>query len=518
VPRPSLAFDVITWFGAIINTPATVYLIFWFAALLTFGAATTLLARAWVPTRAWLAVTGVAVVTGLAPIDAVGLVSPFRAVAAPSVAGGALLYLTAAALLVGRHRLAAVAVVAAAVIDLPSGLVGLVLLAAVALLARRREGRLDRTLLWAGGAVVAVIALSALVLPAFASLGDLARACQTVLTDRCDAGTWHNSELRIGGATLALSLLTWWLLPRDTRWRFVPVLALPFVLAIGAIGVQYVSLPLFTTLVQAVFLQGVAVVLFGFVGWGVLSPLLAETTDRQRWLLTAFVLVLGLCVTEVVRDVGTDRGHWAFDPNLDQVRPPWVAIMAAALILGTAALTVPEFRGARERVTRVAVAALLLVAVVSAFVGQLAWRPFDPGFGVGDPDLAAWGAQVEQVVPPEATIVVPPAHTSLRMATRRGVLVDCAYRPYGGEPLARFTERIEAVGGAAQCDPAPRITAYGNATTEDLAAAAQRFGARYMIVDSTAAWRIDQLTAAGWSVRVPPRGDAGFTLLSAPWS
>lgn len=516
VPRPSLTFDVITWFGGIIASPATIYLIFWLAALLTFGAATTLLARSWLPQRAWLAVISVPALAGLTPIDVVGVVSPFRAVAAPSVLGGALLYLAVAALLVGRHRLAAVAVVAAAVIDLPSGLAGLVVLVAVGVLARRRDGHLDRTLAGAAGGVAVVIGLSVLVLPAFAGPGDLARACQTVLAERCDAATWHASELRIGVATLALALLTRWLMPRELRWRFLPVVAVPFVLALGALGVQYVGLPVLTSLVQGVFLQGVAVVLFGLVAWGVLTPFLAEATSRTRWLLTTTVLLLGLCVTEVVRGVGTDRGHWAFDPNLDQLRPPWVAMMGAALILGTAVLTVPEFRLERERVTRWATAALVLVALVCASFGQLALRPFDPGFGVGNADLAAWGAQVEQVVPPGATIVVPPASTVLRMATKRAVLVDCAYQPYGGQARTDFTERIEAIGGVGQCDEAPRLTAYGHATTADLTAAATRFGARYLIVDATATWRIDELTAAGWSVLVPPRGGATFTLLSAP--
>jgi hypothetical protein len=144
--------------------------------------------------------------------------------------------------------------------------------------------------------------------------------------------------------------------------------------------------------------------------------------------------------------------------------------------------------------------------LVSATVGgALRLRPFDPRF-FRDDDLARWGSDVQTVVPPGAVLVIPPEAVQLRMATKRAVVVDCKYGPYGGDAWREFKERLEAVGGIGQC--LSTEPAYDALTGDHLAAVARQYGAQYIVINSENVAQATALEAIGAQRLVSPTGTA----------
>jgi hypothetical protein len=511
-PHPYLLFDVVTWVGAGTGLLSAAYLLFWLAAMMIVGAATTLLAHAWAPRHTWSAVLLVTVVLGVLPPALLGVATPLQAAALPSVLGGALVYLGAAALLTGRDRLVVAAVITAVFVDISAGLVLALLLGAVAVVAYVRT----RQVPWlATGGAAAGLVLSATVLavrPAVGGLDDLATACRTFTPQHCDPSSWVRSDLRSGAAAATLALLVVLFAGagrfarREARVRFAAVIVAPWVLLLGAVGVEYLGLPGLAPLAQAVDLTQVGVVLFPFLAWGVVAPVFAEVAPRWRWLSLVAMMALVLAATE--------HGHWALDENADLLRPSWTAIVAFLFGVVVVARTAPEVVPRAATVIRAALGGAVVVVLLAGAFGPLTPRPFTPAFATGDPDLTAWGEAVQRAVPTGSVLMVPPPDVELRLVTKRAVVVDCLVRPTGGAARAEFEARLTALGGVDQCSAVnPRVVGYGDA---DLVAAAKRYGVRFIVLNRSQQWRAQDLVSAGWTRAVSAQGTVMYELFMAP--
>ena len=112
------------------------------------------------------------------------------------------------------------------------------------------------------------------------------------------------------------------------------------------------------------------------------------------------------------------------------------------------------------------------------------------------------------------------------MITRRAVVVDCKYGPYGGQPWQEYKERINSLGGFEECRKEMFNSRYFSAVY--MTQQAQRWGADYMIVDQTGYWRMkDLVQQEKWTVLLSPKQPfAGveqsrylrYYLLKAPWA
>ena len=145
----------------------------------------------------------------------------------PNVFGGALLYLTSAALLTGRTRLAVYASIATAFIHVQLGTMTAVLLAIMAGVAWRRHRESVRAL--ALGALIsgAVVVVALQTRPVAGHLSDFAEVCDTLIPYHCEATTWTRAYLLGGGSLVVFALLTYFFLPVSQRWRAVRCRRMP---------------------------------------------------------------------------------------------------------------------------------------------------------------------------------------------------------------------------------------------------------------------------------------------------
>src|SRR6185436_11505709 len=208
-------------------------------------------------------------------------------------------------------------------------------------------------------------------------VGDLAAECDTIARLGCDATGWPRGELRAGFSVITVALLSVLYLPPARRRSWL--------LLLGGLGLDLLNLPL-GTLLPGLGVYLLAVLFVPLYAWGALTPIVApDISARTRW--------LGLTVALVLTLVGIIKGGWALvDTNADDVTgSPWLAIVAALLVLACAARTVPDVFGRPNAVVSGAFGAAIVVLVISGLLGALAWRPFNPTFRLADQDLAAWG-------------------------------------------------------------------------------------------------------------------------------
>ena len=517
-PQPHWLFDIVTWFGSATGTLGAVYLLYWLAAMLAFGTATALLAHHWTPNRSWLAVIVVTVGAVIAPLYLFGSGAALYATGLPNVLGGGLVYLIGAALLVGRHRLAAGTTILCSLVHVQNGTIAVVLLLMVAVYHFLRTRQVEVWLLVAAAVGLLILVVDLRLRPVAGDIGDFATICDQLIPYHCNATSWSKRTLISSASLLGLALMSVLYLKRDQRWRWLLVLVLPAVALVGGVVVDYVNLPVLGELVQGVNIYRLSVLLQPFAVWGAMTPIFADLAPRWRWATLGAVGVLG--------EGSLVGGNWGVLTYRDGSHGVWPFVFGALLVAGCAALTVPDLvrrpapvPGLRARLasspTSALAGAFALSLLAAGFFGQLGLRSFDPRVHVIG-DLNAWGQDVQRVVPEGGLIVVPPRAVAIRMATHRAVVVDCKYGPYGGEPWQEFQTRLNDLGGFGQCASPATLPPYGRLTVAELAAVTKRYGTDFIVVETPQTWRISGLEAAGWTVAVPGRGSAKYALLKAP--
>ncbi|GAA2038774.1 hypothetical protein GCM10009839_45540 [Catenulispora yoronensis] len=513
-PQPHWFFDVETWFGASLGILAGVYLLHWFASLIVFGLGTVLLARSWAPGYALPVALSVSAMTALTPGLLMGTGSPVLAIALPEMLGGFLVYLFVAAILTGRREIAWVVAPVTAIVHVQQGsivavLIGLVL--AIDLLRRRAGHSLPPGLL--KPAVVSLTVTGVLVIgglaarPVAGSIGDFADICETLIPYHCAADKWGSHDVHTALASLGLAGLTGFLVPRARRALWFVVFFLPaLVLVAGVFAVRW-RVPELGLLAQGINVFRLDAFLAAFAPWGLLVPLL-RSKGRHPRLLLAVTLVLGYLA------VGPATwGSWLIAPHRGGLA---MLIGAVALVVGARAV----YSGTASQ--RLLWSCTLLVGAEfvasAASAGLLTAR----SAGVASPglrtdvtsDFDRWGRAVEQIVPVGAQLVSPPTDQRIRMATHRGIVVDCKYVPYGGEPWHEFRRRLDALGGIAQCHGDPH--GYADLNPDQLWQAARTYGASYAVLAMPKVPVMRRLVAQGWVQVMGPENRIPYVVMRIP--
>jgi len=277
------------------------------------------------------------------------------------------------------------------------------------------------------------------------------------------------------------------------------------------------NVPVLGLAVQGLNVYRLAVELFQFAVWGVLVAALAKLSARQRWLALAVTLVLGWYALQSQYWGLDGDANWHSRP-IDRVTSiPLHLLVGLCLVAAVVVRTVPDLAGRRsEGLAQVGVAAGVLGLLFAAVAGnQLRFDRFDPRF-FPHPALAAWGEEVQRAVPPGKQLLVPPSAVLVRMATRRGVVVDCKLAPYGGEAWHEYRRRMEALGGFGECG-AP---GFRKVTGDQLASIARQYGSGYLVLRSdqpTDTTIAATLGGQGWTQVTGDRPGAPYRVFKAPW-
>lgn len=506
-PQPHWHFDGVTWFGATIGQLGAVYLAYWVISLLVFGAATSMLAAKWAPEHPWAATIVVTVVGAVTPWWLLGTGSPMMAIALPVVLAGFLLYLAVGALLVERRLVASGAAIATAVVHVQQGAVIGVLLFAVVVVTFACSRRVDWYLLGAAAVCLGIVYAALSARPVAGHLKDFAEVCAQLIPVHCEATLWSWDRIMAGIALVGLAMLSCLYLPAQRRPQWAALVMLPAAgLLVGVFADRW-NVPVLGTLAQGLNIYRLAVLLLPPAVWGVLTPVFAPLRLWPRMAVLALVLVLGF------RAFGTAEYEPAYP--LEQPAGGWFMVLLAAALTIASLATVSGRRSSALLLTRAGVVGVVVSVVASMSAsGTVGWQRFDPRLYQGA-DIGAWGETVRQVVPPGSRLVAAPLATYVRMVTGRAVVADCRYAPYGGPAWHEYVARIDALGGFAQCgalDPAY----FNMLTPQQLIDAAQRYGARYLVVEAGQRDWLPSLAEHGWTIVVGPVNSLQNWVLEAP--
>lgn len=508
-PQPHWLFDVVTWFGASIGQLAVVYFAYWVLSLLVFGYATAVLARAWAPRHPAVATGLVTLLAGVTPWWLLGTGSPLYPQALPVVLGGALLYLTLAALLTDRRVLAVVAAVATALVHVQQGLVVAVLLLAMVVWRLASARTVDRLYL-AGTALVGGVVHGALTArPVVGDLDQFAQVCRELIPYHCEASAWPGSHVIAGFAMVAMALLTVCHQERGTRGRWAVVVALPAVGLVAGVLADRYDVPVLGVAAQGLNVYRLGALMVVLCCWGVLAPVFGALSPLWRVVLAVVVVGLGWLVTGI--------REWESRPAIPEHGGPWLLVFVAGLAIAVAAGGVRGRRRSRARWLRVG-AVVMVAGVVAAMVaeGRVAVRALDLTF-VPDDKTREWGAAVHATLPRDAVLLAPPLAAYVRLATGHSVVANCKDVPYGGAAWRHYVARLDSMGGVAQC-VLRQPGVFNSMPAASVEQVARRWGADHLVVEEGQAWRTPDLLARGWRVVLRPTGQLRNTVLAAPWA
>jgi hypothetical protein len=344
--------------------------------------------------------------------------------------------------------------------------------------------------------------------PVAGNVSDFAAVCNTFIPYHCAAHTWSVVELTSGLALVGLSLLTVGYPVRGDLYRWYVIVGLTAFGLLGGVRVDRLRVPVLGVLAQGLNIYRLDGVLLPLALWGVLVPIFGSWQSWRRWVLLGLVGVLGYFVlgTKITWSdpgwIGPHGGHW-------------MLVLAAGLVLGTLAVSLPRLAARQEWLVRAGMLGVAVGMTMSCLHGgTFKLRPFDPQF-VPDRQLADWGAAVQRVVPPGQQLLAPPLAEYVRIVTGRGVIVDCKYAPYGGQPWVDFQARLTALGGVRQCVKS-NSSIYNGLPVATVEQAAKRYGTGYVVVEEGQRAWLPQLRADGWTQVLGPVAGLDNVVLKAP--
>jgi hypothetical protein len=400
------------------------------------------------------------------------------------------------------------------------GVVALVLMLLLATAFAVFRRRIEWWLVGASALTVGIVVFNLKLRPVAGDLKDFQEVCGVLIPYHCEATSWLFNIFWGGIAFISMALLTFAFIGRRELLRWVVVVVLPVLGLTAGVLADRLNVPTLGLAAQGLNVYRLSIELFPFAVWGLLAATFAPLSVRWRWITMAATLFLG--------SYALRSGYWALPGEFNWWRErnevtsvPWLFVaglfLLAAVVVQTVPGLVPERRWTRPQwLAQASVGAGILVLVLAGIAGnQFAVRKFDPRF-FPYPALSAWGEEVRKVVPPGEQLLMPPSNTRVRIATQRGVVLDCKLAPYGGAAWHEYRSRMEAIGGFAECG------SYGwrSVNAVQLADLARRYGADYIVVRSDEQTDVTiaaDLTAQGWVQVAAERPGAPFRVFKAPW-
>jgi hypothetical protein len=497
-PQPHWFFDVVTFGGQSLGLLSTSYVLFWAVGLLAFGGATALLAVRFSPGNPWATAIGFTLLVSVTPWMVGGTGSPIISQALPAVTSASLVYLTIAALLTERRRLAIVTAPLVAVVHVQQGSVVAIILAVVLVADAVRRRRIDWRFAVALGLTVALVAFGLLLRPVASNLADFVEICDTVIPYHCAAHLWTWPERFSAIGLILLGASTWFLVPRSARLIWLCTIGLATTGYALGFAADLLHLPVLGPLAQGVNVYRLGAVVLPFAVWGALVPILRPALDRAAPVRFG-VWAVGLwCFLQSPGGFAPGANGWLFIGAI-------VAVVAYAIVAAN--------RRLRPRRFVIGLAAVLLGALFlfgSAVTGGLTARLPAWQF-IADPGLVQWGVEVRDEVPVGSTIIASPRAEWVKLVSQRAVVVDCKDIPYGGAAWDEWKRRIADFGGLEQC-VAPGPLRYNELSGRELVALADEYDGDFIAIDATIEDTADELERLGWTRVVDLVGNAGLAI------
>ncbi len=487
-PQPHWFFDTLTYVGSATGTLSLVYFLFWCFGLGAFALGVTFLSRKWTPQAPWMFSIATATVAALSPWAIVGTGSAMIPMAIPAVVSANLVLLFIASAITGREKWMLAAGLMTAVVHVQQGAVVAVMLGALGVVQLLKTRAFPKATALTLLATAAIVVAGLMARPVASNRADFIEICNNVIAYHCAAQYWSPGTVIISLAVIALALSTVLYLPRQDRLVWSAVVGLPVVGLLLGLTANVLMMPVFGELAQGLNVYRLGAQVMPFAVMAMLLPLFklgkANLVAAGAILFLAWVYLL-------------DDG-W-------QIRQPLaVVFIGLFLLIGLAAVGVRSYRPQfAVLATRIGAAGIILLFLINALSsGMITPRGVNATF-IPDDDIREWGEAVEKVVPAGESLLASPLATYVRGTTYRGVIADCKNVPYGGEPWAEWQERINDLGGTAQCNP-PEANYFNALSAREIDRAADKYGVTYLVVEEGQAARLPDLRKLGWSTVLEP--------------
>jgi hypothetical protein len=324
--------------------------------------------------------------------------------------------------------------------------------------------------------------------PVLGELSDFVRVCNEYIPYHCDSNSWLPNRFVLGICALGMMLIV---ATNRKVLKFDHFRLFALTYSVGGatlLVLEFMNFPFLGELIQ------------GANGFRIFALLIPLGAISGSWIivnahtLSFKKLVLGLVSIFVFLTAATDFGFlssYAF----------FVALMLVLFYFkvmdDNAKITSAEIRtDASSKGSTRLFAGISLVLFISS------------GLTVPRLDIAFMSDyrksfKLEQLVSSGETIAADPTWTWVRLASKRAVIVDCKYLPYGGSSLEEFESRLESIGGYQEICQGD---SFESLRPSQLDAWAEEYSAKYLLLEKRDE-RISALKNLGWAVTREPGSD-----------
>jgi hypothetical protein len=489
-PQPHIAFDLITGFGERIGLLGGVYFLYWLIALFVLSLAISLIVFV-VSSKENVSVSILAtVILVLGPVAFLGTTTPALARAIPHVMGGSLALLVIGLLLVERARLAGWIAILAAIMHVQNGLLAGVILFVWLFISWINTRKIDFVVLAQTLSSFAIVGIILTLRPVAGNSNDFLTVCRDLIPYHCDANTWSVDRLVTGAAGLTLV----------------------FLLAFLSFGIKAGSATrkFFKTLMLGIVATNIFVVLADRLDVPFFGELFQQTNAYRIGVLTVSLAAISLALhIGLMAKVSKPVFYTAVVAGTIYLIAPsdaaYLSNMKASVLALAIFLLISKHAIDRKQINdtyfSVPVSKKYIVPFAGTMAAFLALTAISgPSFALSAPVLSfdsalrGVGERIQASVPVGETITMDPKRDWVRLSTRRAVVVDCKYVPYGGEALAEYLTRLEPLGGFG---PACGLRGFEKLTAKELSDYAGRFDSHYLLLTNKD-YRLSGLEQLGW--------------------
>jgi hypothetical protein len=484
-PQPHIFFDFVTSFGYGIGAPSATYFAFWLVTIAVSAIAIRKISEVMSPKNVFFATGFGSLLLVAGPVVLLGTTTIALPQALPHSLGGALVLLMFGFCLENKWSLAGVSVVLASIAHVQHGTVGLLIyLFFLAIDYYQTRSLRVVSYFLAATALVTIIKILSL-RQVVGDLSDFVRVCNLYITYHCDSNSWSPNRFVLGICVAGMLLIAA-TSRKSLGFDYFRIFAFTF----SAGGATLVILEFINFPFLGEFIQGTN-------GFRIFSLLISLGAISGAWIivnahtLSFKRLLLGLLSIFVFLTAEDDVG----------LLSPYSFIVAVILVVfyfkvmdDNSAITSPVLRAKASSKGFIGLfASISIVTAIASGTKNL------------QPDIAFMSEyrnafRLEQIVPSGETIAADPNWAWVRLASKRAVIVDCKYKPYGGAPLVEFESRLESIGGYQKmCIQ----DSFRKLKPAELDIWAEKYSAKYLLLDKRDK-RIPKMMNLGWTMSQNP--------------
>jgi hypothetical protein len=479
-PQPHVFFDLFTAIGTYLNVLSWFYLGYFFVTITVLCLAYWILCKTFFNNFHFSCGTLAVLILSISPKYLLGTGVPFLGIALPALLASGLALLSLAYLINDHTR-------AAMTLSIPTTLMhvqlGLALTSLLLIVLFFEKDKWQRKFILSSLQVATSILCGVVLLnlrPVYGNLKDFTWVCQNMIPYHCDANSWTLNTLITGSSSLGLLLVSSFI-STNHKWRLITrSLCL---IELFAVSSDYLNIPLVGEFVQGsnlyrygMFVSALTPIAIIFIFLSTYKGILRFATLEACGFLFSF---LYLCSEfTILSNKKVYVGIFIVVAYLISIRNQ---------ILSSSKRKIKNFQSVTIFLSTTSLLSILVFTPLSDSHIQINLES----------ETSTRALLLRDLVRPGGIIASDPRMTWVRLESRRAVIVDCKYAPYGGPALREYRQRLSSLGGWHR---ACSDGSFVNLSSNELDSFVRRYGAEYILIESTALSN-GALSELGWKVK-----------------